>query len=92
MKEQAAELRDDKQFAIGAVEAAIAHGLIGDVDVNAQAAVRGGIAVDGEGDEAVDEIGLRWRGMGIGSQRNWLGVVATSSQGAVRSSPREISR
>ena len=31
-------------------------------------------------------------GKGIGSHRNWLGEVATSLKGALRSSPQEISR
>ncbi len=57
--EQASELRNDEQLSVGAVEAAIAHGLVGRVNVNGNSAVRGGIAVAREGDEAVDEIGFR---------------------------------
>src|SRR5579872_193942 len=53
---KATHLRNDQQLAVGAVEVAIDHRSVGDVEVNAAARLRAGIAVARHGDEALDEI------------------------------------
>ena len=67
-------MRDEQQFAIRVVEEAVAHGRVRGVEVDADAGLHRRV-IAAEGDEAVDEIGGS-SGMGSGSQRIWLGVVA----------------
>ena len=61
---QCAELRHEEQFAVGGVEEAVGHALVGGVEVDGDAGVHGEVAVAGEGGEAVDEVG------GLGGQRH----------------------
>ena len=57
---------DEEEFAVGGVEEAVSHAFVCGVDVNGYAGVEGGVAVAGEGDEAVDEIG------GLGGEGDWV--------------------
>jgi hypothetical protein len=58
-------LGHDQQLAVGGIEIAAAHRLVGCVQVDRAAGHRGGRAVAGHGDHAVDEIG----GDGVGRDR-----------------------
>ena len=60
VEQNAAELRDEEEFAVGGVKKAVGHALVGGVDVDGDAGMHGRVAVAGEGGEAVDEIG--WLG------------------------------
>ena len=66
MEKDAAKLGDEEELAVGGVEEAVGHAFICGVDVDGYAGVEGGVAVAGEGDEAVDEIG------GLGGEGEWV--------------------
>ena len=58
-RRRAALLREDEHLAVGVVEEAVGHGGVGGVEVDADAVLRGGVAVAAEGDDAFDEVGGR---------------------------------
>ena len=58
-KSQCSELRHDQQFAVRTVEAAVAHRLIGRIEMNAATPMRFGRAVFCDGQETVDKIRRR---------------------------------
>ena len=61
VEHEAAQLGHEQQFAVGGVEEAVGHALVGRIDVDCDAGVHAEVAVAGQGDEAVDEVG-RLRG------------------------------
>ena len=66
MEGEASELGDEEEFAVGGVEEAVGHALVRGVDVYGCTGVHRGVAVTGEGGEAVDEVG------GLVGYREWV--------------------